>query len=425
MRDRPVEVPAAPAPIPAPAPGTPLGVAALTAEEYQLLQAFEERASTLSIEAMSARAAVLAARFTPRFADRPVNDLAFLRQLYAHEHASRAAGGGEARERSAFRLAERQRGRWHEFEQLATRAATRGLDSFSAAELPDFAARYREVSADLARARTYRAPSATRSALERLNAAGHDALYRDPARMLARTGDLLLRQAPASVIRAWREVLLALLLLFVPATVGWTVIRHRPTLAEEVLPDVMLQRAAAARARQRAGLTYFETDANGATAAWLFTHNVRVALLCFASGIFLGVGSLLLLATNGASLGVAAGHFANVGVLGYLLSFIVGHGFLELFAIAVAGAAGFILGFSLLAPGPRSRGDALARAGRRALPMVGASASLLALAGMIEGMVSATNEGLGYRLAISGASVVVLVLYLVNGWRHRGDAATA
>ena len=90
-------------------------------------------------------------------------------------------------------------------------------------------------------------------------------------------------------------------------------------------------------------------------ASGIITNNVRVAIACFAGGIFLGVGSLVLLAFNGLAIGASAGHFANVGLLDYLLEFIVGHGALELFAIWVAGAAGFLLGRSVVAPG-RSAG---------------------------------------------------------------------
>ena len=84
-------------------------------------------------------------------------------------------------------------------------------------------------------------------------------------------------------------------------------------------------------------------------ASGIITNNVRVAIACFAGGIFLGVGSLVLLAYNGLAIGAFAGHFANVGLLDYLLTFILGHGALELFAIWVAGRGG-------LPAGPLGRG---------------------------------------------------------------------
>jgi hypothetical protein len=105
-------------------------------------------------------------------------------------------------------------------------------------------------------------------------------------------------------------------------------------------------------------------------ASFIVTNHFRVAIACFAGGVFLGVGSLVLLAYNGLAMGTFAGHFANQGLLGYLLEFIVGHGVLELFAIWVAGAAGFLLGKSIVAPGDRSRTDALVMSGRVAVRMM-------------------------------------------------------
>jgi uncharacterized membrane protein SpoIIM required for sporulation len=154
-------------------------------------------------------------------------------------------------------------------------------------------------------------------------------------------------------------------------------------------------------------------------ASAIILNNVRVAFMCFAGGAFAGVGSLFLLAFNGLQIGTSAGHFANQGLLGYLLEFIAGHGALELFAIWVAGAAGFLLGRSMIAPGDLTRADALALNGRVALRMVGAAVVCLLVAGTIEGFISAGDYGLPVRLAASGISLCFLAVYLLSGALYR------
>ncbi|MGH7531780.1 MAG: stage II sporulation protein M [Gemmatimonadales bacterium] len=423
VRDRPIDAPHRPRM----APGAITALARLDPAEYAWLESYHERAKDLDPAARGRIRTALATRFAARWPDRPVDDATFLSGLYDAERSARASGGGDAEERTAFQLAERQGERWDAFDALARAATMRGLDTFAAPDLIDFAARYREVSADLARARTYRAPEATLDRLERLVTSGHNALYREPPRSLSRLTELAWRRCPAAVVAAWRTVLLALVLLFVPALVGWTVVRERPGLAYELLPDLMLERAASAKARIDRGLTYYEAapEDRPAAAAAIIGNNVRVAFACFAGGIFFGVGSLFLLATNGATLGISAAHFANLRVLGYLMALIVGHGVLELFAIAVAGAAGFRLGYALVAPGDHTRGEALVLAGRAAIPMVGATVVLLVVAGTIEGLASASDAGMTERLVISGLSAGFLLLYLINGWRHRRDAPGA
>lgn len=397
----------------------------LTDEEYRLLSAFDARQDL--DPAVTARVASgLVARLAERFPVRPRDNMVFLRELHAAETARREAAPTAARG-TAARFVARRSGRWAEFQALAVRAAERGLDSFEASELPEFAARYREVAADLARARTYGADPEAVAVLERATAAGHNVLYRDERNTGARILAVLFRECPAAIVRSAPAVLLAMACLFGPAAGGWMLIRERPALAYDVLPDVMIERAAAGKARQRQGQGYFEAPAGEqpVMAAEIINNNVRVAFSCFAGGIFLGVGSLVLLAFNGLELGATAAHFANQGLLGYLLAFIVGHGVLELFAICVAGAAGFLLGRAIIAPGDHPRGEALALAGRTAIRLVGAVVVLLVVAGSIEGMASASDLGTGGRLGISGLSVVFLALYLTNGWRHRRDAAGA
>ena len=340
-------------------------------EEFRLLSQFAARQGGLEPAARARLTTGLAARLAAHPAPPGHSDLAHLLALHTAEQARRegrlsargAAGAGT-------RFAAQKRQRWDEFERLADRAAREGLDSFASHELPDFAARYREVAADLARARTYRADAATQGRLERLAAAGHNTLYRDDRETWRRLWAVLARECPAAVVQARGYVFVAFLTFMAPAAAGFAVLHERPALAGELLPDVMLRRAEAGAARKAAGRGYVDVAAEDRPlmASGIITNNVRVAIACFAGGIFLGVGSLVLLAYNGLAIGAFAGHFANVGLLDYLLTFILGHGALELFAIWVAGAAGFLLGRSVVAPGrPQPGGRAgPERAGRGA-----------------------------------------------------------
>ena len=436
VRDRPTES----APMPLSRSGAEpeealAGVPELPDEEFHFLREFAERAPQLPGEVRARVAGRLTERLAARYPGRVPDPELFLTTLYRDELARRrgrfgarsgaSEGGRPAGRGVSERLVARKSTRWDEFQAMAERAARAGLDSFAAEELPAFAARYREVAADLARARTYRADPPVLARLERLVAAGHNALYRDERRTGLRAWQFIVRECPAAVIEAWRTVLLAFLVFALPAAGGYLLLRERPALAEEVLPDVMLERAEAGKVRQEHGQGYVEEKAEHRPlmASMIMTNNITVAFYCFAGGIFAGVGSLILLAYNGLSIGAISGHFANAGLLGYLWTFVIGHGVLELFAIWVAGAAGFLLGRALIAPGNLPRAEALTLAGRLALRMIGVVVVLLVVAGLIEGFLSASSQPLGYRLAVSGASVVLLVAYLGNGWAYlRGQS---
>ncbi|HWB42845.1 MAG TPA: stage II sporulation protein M [Gemmatimonadales bacterium] len=393
----------------------------LTDAEFRVLAQFEARQAQLSQPARLRLASAIARRLADHPPPAGVGDLDHLLELYRRERERREGTPAWRGSAAAAAFAARKRPRWAEFQQLADRAARHGLDSFASHELPDFAARYREVAADLARARTYGVDEATLEHLERLAAAGHNALYRDERGTWRRVWEVLARECPAAIRQARGYVAVACLAFLLPAGAGYLLMRDQPALALDLLPEIMIERADAGAERMAEGRRYVDVapEDRPLMASGIITNNVRVAIACFAGGIFLGVGSLVLLGFNGLSIGAAAGHFANRGLLGYLMEFILGHGLLELFAIWVAGAAGFLLGRSLVSPGDMSRGDALVLSGRTAVRMVGGAAVLLVVAGLIEGFISAGEGDVTFRAAASVGSLAFLAAYLVNG-RVRG-----
>jgi uncharacterized RDD family membrane protein YckC/uncharacterized membrane protein SpoIIM required for sporulation len=401
------------------------GATELTEEEYRLLVDFLARADALEPGARKRLGAQLVQRFSDRFpaggTDEPAVMLARIHRLEAARRLPLGGGPpgivGRSPAKPADWLVARQADRWDEFERQAVRASRGGLDEFSAEELLEFASRYREVAADLARARTYHAPAAVLRRLEGLVAAGHNALYRAEPTSPKRFWNFLTRECPAGLIEARRAIVIAFLAFLLPAVAGFSLIRERPDLAADLLPEVLLERAQAGRDRQQEGRGYFEATAGSRpmVASTIMTNNVSVAIACLAGGVFAGVGSAVLLGYNGLSLGATAGHFTNAGLLGYLATFIVGHGVLELFAIWVAGAAGLLLGLAMVAPGELTRADAVRLRGQLAVRLLSAVVLLLVIAGIIEGFVSAGTGPLALRIGVSVSSLAFLVLYLSRG----------
>ena len=409
-----------------------LGPPQLADQEFQLLREFAERLGELDPEVRARFAARLVAAFGERFPTRGQVDVTFLADVYADEVARRQGRHG-ARGQSAIttqsvaeRLIARKGLRWREFGVLAERVGETGLEALEASELPDFAARYREVASDFARARTYGADPRTVLRLERLVAAGHNLLYRDERHTWTRTVRFLVDECPAAVVRSGRVVGIAFLVFALSALGGYGLLREQPEIAEEVLPAVMLQRAAAGAEELKQGRGYAQAEAGSRPmiAASIITNNLGVSFACFATGIFLGVGSFLALAFNGLMLGAFSGHFRNHELLAYLWTFVAGHGVLELFAIFVAAAAGFLLGSALIVPGDLSRRDALVLRGRRAVPMITFTIVLLLIAGTVEGFVSTSGAPVAVRLTITIMSALFLIVYLRHGARVAQRAST-
>jgi uncharacterized membrane protein SpoIIM required for sporulation len=206
---------------------------------------------------------------------------------------------------------------------------------------------------------------------------------------------------------------------------GYFVIREQPDAAYELLPEHMVARAEAGVTDAVEGTGYAQTPDPflPVVASGIIANNVQVAFGAFAFGMTAGVGTALILLSNGLFLGAVLGLFANYQLAGWLLTFVAGHGVLELAAIFIAGGAGLVVARALIAPGELRRRDALVVHGRTAIRMVGAATCLLVLAGIIEGFLSASNAPGALKLGVSGATAVLLALYLTNGYLTAASSA--
>src|SRR5205823_14123346 len=139
--------------------------------------------------------------------------------------------------------------------------------------------------------------------------------------------------------------LTAFLLFAVPGVIGYVMIRAQPQLAQEVLPAEFVNRAVEAADREARGIGYahYPGRQRPVLAAAIISNNVWVAFGAFAGGMLAGVGTVWALVVNGLILGLGVGLFANYHAAGYLLTFVAGHGVLELTAIFIAGGAGLRL----------------------------------------------------------------------------------
>ncbi|HKG67524.1 MAG TPA: stage II sporulation protein M, partial [Segetibacter sp.] len=99
-------------------------------------------------------------------------------------------------------------------------------------------------------------------------------------------------------------------------------------------------------------------------------NNIRVAFVAYVLGAFFSVGTVWLLMNNGLMLGSFQYYFfsKNLGFKSITVIFI--HGTLEIWAMVIAGAAGLILGNSILFPGTFSRKASILRGGRDGLKIV-------------------------------------------------------
>ncbi len=313
----------------------------------------------------------------------------------------------------------RQKG-WSELERLVLRGSREGLGKLPVADVARISPLYRDLCSDLARAQAARYSAPLVESLQGLTAAAHTLLYGPFARAQRARASLALwlgvfpRTARA---RKW-PLLLAAALFFVPFAFGVAAAVHEPAFAFRVVPEAMLRPLTEAYAKGFADGRGAGDDAM--MAGFYVNNNVGIALRCFALGIFAGLGSGFYLVHNGLSIGAVLGYVASQGAGGNIVTFIVGHGSLELGAIVIAGGAGLLLGWSIVAPGERTRLASLQEAARDAVVLVCGAAVMLLMAAAIEGFWSGSSVPSTVKRAVGGTLFVLLWGYLLFG--GRGDA---
>lgn len=276
---------------------------------------------------------------------------------------------------------------------------------------------YRQLVADLAYARRRFPADSVTIRLERLATATRAEVY----------GDIRERRSVLDFARRgfWRRILerpvflvVAAVLLLAPLTVIGFWAHGSPEAAGRVAQVSPLTAGIGdGQTRDPDSERITSLDTNAAFSAQIFTNNVQVALAAFAGGLTAGVLTVVSLLFNGLLVGLVAGLAVQAGNGEALLRLIAPHGILELSLIIVAGAAGLRLGWALLRPGHRSRGEALATEGRAAVEMVLGAGLLLVPCGLVEGFVTPRGLGLGPAMALGFGLAALFWVTVI--WRGR------
>ena len=164
-------------------------------------------------------------------------------------------------------------------------------------------------------------------------------------------------------------------------------------------------------------------DQKAEVSSEIFTNNIRVAFLAFATGIAAGLGTALVLVYQGVTLGTVFGLTINAGNGNALFEFTAPHGVLEISCIIVAGAAGLRMGWALVAPGRRRRRDALAAESRAAAEIAVGTGGVLVLCGIVEGSLS--TSGIGLVPAIVVGLLIGSTFWFLVWWRGRPERPLA
>ncbi len=272
---------------------------------------------------------------------------------------------------------------------------------------------FRSASADLAYARRRFPGDPVVSRLEVLVTTARAVIYGRPAR----EGGF----AAFALSGYWRRVAslrielpVAFVFLFGAAAAGLVWALHDTGAAQSVIPGSL-----APSNSHHFDPGHISAAASGSLATSIFTNNIVVTMLVFAGGIFVGVGTAVVLIYNGLIVGVVAGLLAQQSETERFFVYILPHGVLEISCILVSAAAGLRMGMAIVSPGRATRGESLRAAARSGVEVVLGTAGFLVIAGLVEGFVTPKGIGLAAALIVGlGLATIYWTLVLTLGRRR-------
>ncbi len=301
---------------------------------------------------------------------------------------------------------------WEELEGLVIDARNRP-ERLEPQRLRRLGALYRSAAADLALARRRFPGDPVAARLELAVSRARYLVYDSGARR-----DSLKEFVLHGYWRRVRErpgaLAVAAALLLLPAALAWGWALSDPAAAIGLVPSDLRAAAEPGPAGTDLGLTPAEEAAFSST---VLTNNIQVTFLAFGAGIFLGLGSAVVLVFNGLILGTIGGLAFGAGNGSFFVELVAAHGVLEISCIVVAGAAGLRLGWAIVEPGLATRGESLVAEARRAVEVILGTAPWLVVAGLVEGFVSRGGLPAGPVVAV-GLAIGGLYWGLVL-WRGR------
>jgi uncharacterized membrane protein SpoIIM required for sporulation len=269
--------------------------------------------------------------------------------------------------------------RWEEFEHVVKNQQQAPPDRL--AEL------FIQVTDDLSFARTQYPNSRTTNYLNALASKVHLEIYKNKKEEHSRFITFWKYELPEVMYSTQKPLLYSFIIFIVAGLIGVVSARYDDTFVRLILGDGYVNMTL--ENIKNGNPTAVYGDSGPVMMFFMITiNNIYVSFRVFVFGILASLGTGFNLFYNGLMVGAFIMFFFLQQQLGQALPVVMLHGTIELTSIVIAGAAGFVMGNSLLFPGTYSRLDSFKMGGLKGLKIVMGLVPFFILAGFIESFIT-------------------------------------
>jgi len=307
------------------------------------------------------------------------------------------------------RFVREKRPQWLRLRKILLKIRKNSYHSLTEEEIEDFARLYRLACADLAQARTLRLSPDVIEYLNNIVGQAHKYLYSFKPVRFSQFKTFFTGILPAVVIRHRVFILLAALFFFLPFIITYIICYSDPETATLLVPGRLLNKIADSYksgffSQRGVGMSTFALS-------FYIQHNISIAFFSFAGGVFAGLGTIYFLVYNGITLGAISGFITGLGYGRNFISFVTAHSVMEFSGLVAAGAAGLLLGYSIIKATKFYKRDQLAKEKNNIFYLLSAATLMLICAAAVEGSISPQPLPYAFKVIVAIGSLAFLVYY--------------
>ena len=227
---------------------------------------------------------------------------------------------------------------------------------------------------------------------------------------------------PQTFRRYHRFFLLSLSMMLVGVIFGGAAVVLDPQAKTVLMPFEHLQMGPAKRVAMEESADRDRLKGTKTSfSAFLMTHNTRISVFVLALGMTWGVGTVILLFSNGVMLGAVAVDYIWANQSLFLMGWLLPHGVIEIPAILLAGQGGLILAGAMI--GRQSAlpmGERLRKVVPDVVTLISGVALMLVWAGLVEGFFSQYHAPIipySFKIAFGIVELMILAIFLYQSGR--------
>jgi len=295
--------------------------------------------------------------------------------------------------------------KWLKFESVLRKNVSIGPDELSAL--------YIEVTDHLSYAQTFYPGSNTLKYLNGLSVLAHQKIYKSKRESRTRFITFYTKEFPLFISQYHKQLLFSFCIFLLFAVIGAYSAATDGDFVRLIMGDGYVNMTLSniekgdpmAVYKQMGSLDMF---------LGITINNIKVALMAFAFGCLLSIGTVYILMQNAIMLGSFQYFFHEKGLLWESARTIWIHGTIEIAVIIIAGCAGIVMGNSILFPGTYTRLQSFVRGAKDGLKILLSTIPFFIIAGFLEGFVTRHTQMPDWlAVIIIGSSLFLILFYYV------------